>query len=226
MLAVEVVLVPGQVDPEVAERFSAEFWNERYSSQTRLWSGNPNKYLVSEVSGLSPGTALDVGCGEGADAIWLARQGWQVTGVNISTVALERARAHAAEAGPDIAGRTGWQQADVFAWAPGTDRYDLVSAQYMHPPSAVREKLFRGLAAAVQAGGSLLIVAHHPSDLQTTIPRPNMPDLFFTGDELAALVDPGAWDVVTNDAPGRDMQDPEGNTVTVHDTVFRAVRRG
>ncbi len=226
MLAVEVVLVPGHIDPEVAERFSAEFWDERYSSQDRLWSGKPNRYLVSEVAGLSPGAALDVGCGEGADVIWLAQQGWQVTGVNISTVALERARAHAAEAGPEIAGRTGWQQADIFAWAPEADRYDLISAQYMHPPSAVREKLFRGLGAAVRPGGSLLIVAHHPSDLQTTVPRPSLPDLFFTGDELAALVDPGAWDVVTNEARGRSVQDPEGQTVTIHDTVFRAVRRG
>ena len=226
MLAVEVVLVPGHIDPEVAERFSAEFWDERYSSQARLWSGKPNGYLVSEVAGLSPGAALDVGCGEGADVIWLAQQGWQVTGVDISTVALDRARAHAAEAGPEIAGRTGWQQADIFAWAPEADRYDLISAQYMHPPSAVREKLFRGLGAAVRPGGSLLIVAHHPSDLQTTVPRPSLPDLFFTGDELAALVDPGAWDVVTNEARGRSVQDPEGQTVTIHDTVFRAVRRG
>jgi SAM-dependent methyltransferase len=218
--------VTGQVDPEVAGRFSADFWNERYRSQTKLWSGNPNKYLVSEVSGLSPGAALDVGCGEGADAIWLAQQGWQVTGVDISTVALDRARAHAAEAGPETAGRIGWQQADVFAAVPEADRYDLVSAQYLHPPSAVREKLFRGLAAAVQPGGSLLIVAHHPSDLQTTIPRPNLPDLFFTGDELAGLLGPGGWDIVTNTAPGRTAQDPEGRTVTIHDTVFRAVRRG
>jgi SAM-dependent methyltransferase len=222
----EVVLVAGQVDPEVAERFSADFWNERYSSQTKLWSGNPNKYLVSEVSGLSPGAALDVGCGEGADAIWLAQQGWQVTGVDISTVALDRARAHAAGAGPEMAGRIGWQQADIFAWAPEADRYDLVSAQYMHPPSAVRERLFPALGSAVRPGGSLLIVAHHPSDLQTTIPRPNLPDLFFTGDELAALLGPGGWDTVTNTAPGRTAQDPEGRTVTIHDTVFRAVRRG
>jgi len=69
-------------------------------------------------------------------------------------------------------------------------------------------------------------VAHHPSDLQTTVPRPNLPDLFFTGDELAAPLDPGSWEIVTNDARGREATDPDGRTVTVHDTVFRARRRG
>ncbi len=213
------------MDPEMAERFSAEFWNERYSSQAKLWSGNPNRYLVSEASGLAPGDALDVGCGEGADAIWLAQQGWQVTGADISAVALDRARDHAADAGPEIPGRIRWLVTDIFHWIPDADDYDLVTAQYVHVPPPVREELFPRLATAVRPGGSLLIVAHHPSDLQTTIPRPNLPELFFTGDDLAALFDPDTWEIVTNEAPAREVTDPEGRPVTIRDTVFRARRR-
>jgi len=81
------------------------------------------------------------------------------------------------------------------------------------------------LAAAVVPGGSLLMVCHHPSDLQTTVPRPNMPELFFTGDDIAAELDPRQLAVITNAAPGRSVTDPEGNPVTVHDSVFRAMRR-
>ena len=213
-------------DPGVSERYTEEFWNERYGSHGSLWSGNPNRYLVSEVSGLAPGTALDAGCGEGADAIWLARQGWQVTGLDVSTVALQRAAAHAASAGAEIAGRIDWQHADLLTWEPGAARYDLASAQYMHLPPGLRESVFGHLAAAVAPGGTLLIVGHHPSDLQTTMRRPPLPELFFTGDDIAALLDPADWDIVTNAAPERSATDPDGQSVTLRDTVLRAQRHG
>src|ERR1039458_7951812 len=77
--------------------FTEQFWDERYRSRDHLWSGQPNQRLVEEVAGAAPGHALDVGCGEGGDAIWLARQGWTVTGVDVSSVALQRAAAHAAQ---------------------------------------------------------------------------------------------------------------------------------
>jgi SAM-dependent methyltransferase len=206
--------------------FGEAFWDERYSSAEALWSGNPNRYLVSEASDLHPGTALDVGCGEGADALWLAGRGWRVTGVDLSTVALGRAAGHAAQAGPGIAARTGWVHADLIGWDPGAARYDLVSSQYMHLPPGAREALFRALAGAVAPGGSLLVVGHHPSDLQTRMPRPQMPELLFTGEDIAALLDPGDWKVVTDEAPQRSAPDPEGRPVLIRDTVFRARRGG
>ena len=215
-----------QETPDVAEMFTEGFWNERYGTRHSLWSGNPNRNLVSEVSGLPAGEALDVGCGEGADSIWLAERDWRVTGVDISTVALGRAAGHAAQARPEIAGRITWEQVDIFSWDPGADRYDLVSVHYLHPPSAQRAPLVRRLAASVRPGGTLLIAGHHPSDLQTTIPRPALPDLFFTGDDIAALLDPGDWDIVTNKASGREATDPEGRVVTIHDAVIRARRHG
>jgi SAM-dependent methyltransferase len=208
----------------MSDPFSQESWDERYRSRSALWSRNPNAQLVTETGELAPGTALDVGAGEGADAIWLASRGWRVTAVDLSTVALERAAGHASAAGPDIAGRIEWVHEDVTSWDPGPGRYDLVSAQYIHLPLAARQAMLRHLTAAVAPGGSLLVVCHHPSDLQTTVPRPQMPELFFTGDDIAAGLDPGQWTIVTNAAPGRTATDPEGNEVTIHDAVLRAVR--
>jgi SAM-dependent methyltransferase len=200
------------------------FWDERYSGQAAVWSGNPNRYLVDEVAGLAPGWALDAGSGEGADAIWLAERGWRVTAVDFSGVALQRAAGHARQRGGDVAARIEWVRHDLTTWDPGPDRYDLVTAQYLHLSSATRRPLFGRLAAAVAPGGTLLIVGHHPSDLQTTVPRPQDPDRYFTGDEIASALEPGQWDIITDAAPQRSGTDPEGRTVTVHDTVFRARR--
>ena len=209
----------------MSDPFSQEAWDERYRSRDALWSGNPNPHLVAQASDLIPGHALDVGAGEGADAIWLAGRGWHVIAVDLSPVALERAHVHADQAGADIAKRINWVHGDVTSWDPGTGRYDLVSVQYMHLPPAPRKAMLEQLATAVAPGGSLLIVGHHPSDLQTTVRRPHTPELLFTGDDIAAGLDPGHWTIITNAAPGRTATDPDGNAVTVHDTVLRAMRR-
>jgi SAM-dependent methyltransferase len=205
----------------IDERFTARFWDERYGSANRIWSGDPNPQLVRETSDLEPGTALDAGCGEGADAQWLAGRGWQVTAMDVSAVALDRGAAHTA---PDIADRITWERADLTTWAP--DRtYDLVNAQFMQFPSALRQQVFARLAAAVSPGGTLLIVGHHPSDLQTTMPRPPEPDLFFTAEELAESLDPDTWDVIVAESRPRSAKDPDGREVTIHDAVLRARRR-
>jgi len=211
-------------DPtEVA--FDAAFWDERYRSADSLWSGKPNPQLVTEAADLAPGAALDVGSGEGADAIWLAERGWQVTAVDISTVALERGAAQAAVVGADVAARITWVQADVTGWTPNPDAYDLVTAQYMHLPSAERERLHRRLAASVAPGGILLVVGHHPSDMQTTVPRPQRPDLFFTGTDVVAALPADEWVVLADDARPRSTLDPDGNTVTIRDAVLKARRQ-
>lgn len=207
------------------ELFSAEFWDERYSSAHSLWSGNPNPQLIAEAGDLPPGSALDAGAGEGADAIWLARRGWQVTAVDISGVALERAAAHAAQAGQAVADRIAWRREDLLEWQPPERAYDLVTAQYLQAPTPIRQRVFARLAAAVATGGTLLIVGHHPSDMQTTMPRPPVPELFFTGDDLAAELGDG-WKIETNAAAPRSATDPEGQPVTIHDTVLRARRAG
>jgi 2-polyprenyl-3-methyl-5-hydroxy-6-metoxy-1,4-benzoquinol methylase len=220
----EVVTVTEKQAHVLPEQFDEAFWDERYRSHTALWSGNPNAHLVTEVANLTPGTALDVGCGEGADAIWLASSGWRVTAIDLSTVALQRGAANAEGAGADVAARIEWVHCDVTAWESGPERYDLVTAHYLHLLLAPRQAMVDRLAAVVAPGGTLLIVAHHPSDLETTMARPNIPDLFFTGDDIAAQLETDEWEIVTNAAPPRPATDPEGRTVTIHETVLRAHR--
>ena len=210
---------------DVATLLTQEYWDARYGSADRIWSGNPNPHLVQQVADLAPGTALDVGSGEGADAIWLAARGWQVTGLDVSTVALGRAAERAAHAGETVANRISWQQADLLSWDPAPGQFDLVSAQFMHLPQPAREALHRRLASAVRPGGTLLIVGHHPSDLETTVGRRNLPGLLFTADEIAAGLEPDAWRIVVADAPERQTLDPDGRPITIRDAVLRAERR-
>lgn len=207
----------------MTEKFTQEFWNERYRSRSHLWSGKPNPHLVSHVSELGGETALDVGSGEGADAIWLAGQGWRVTALDVSTVALERGASHAAKAGPGIARRINWLHEDLLVWkGPEPDSYDLVSSQFLHLPKEPRESLFRRLAASVSPGGTLLIVGHHPSDVPTTAPR-EMAALRFTASEVAALLDPNEWEIIVAASVERPTIDPGGHT---HDAVLQARRHG
>ncbi|MEJ7843947.1 MAG: class I SAM-dependent methyltransferase [Rubrobacter sp.] len=204
------------------EKFTQEFWDERYRSRSQLWSGKPNPHLVSHASELSGGTALDVGSGEGADAIWLAERGWQVTALDVSTVALRRGAWRAAEVGAEVARRIDWLREDLMTWkGPKANLYDLVSAQYMHLPKRPREALFRRLADSVSPGGTLLIVGHHPSDLPSTAPR-EVAALRFTASEVAASLDSPEWEILVAAAPERPTTNPGGHT---RDAVLRARRR-
>ncbi len=131
-------------------------WDERYTESDQMWSGEPNGALVAEVQGQQPGRVLDVGCGEGADAIWLAQQGWNVTALDVSGVALARARTVAKEVGVDVL----WLHAGLLEAALAPGGYDLVSAQY---PALLRmpdHRAGRALLQAVAPGGTLLFVHH------------------------------------------------------------------
>jgi SAM-dependent methyltransferase len=202
--------------------YDRESYEELYRSADALWSGRPNSQLVAEAADLPPGTALDVGSGEGADAIWLAERGWDVLGVDFATTALARAAAHAAAAG--VTDRTRWLQADVTTWIP-EEGFDLVSAQFLHLPPDPRRAVFARLAAAVNPGGTLLIVGHDFSDVAAGANRPPEPERFFTADEVVAGLDPEVWEVVTAEARPRPAHQHEGEHITVHDAVVRARRR-
>ena len=203
--------------------FDEDFWNERYRSSGQVWSGNPNPQLVAEVAGRAPGRALDVGCGEGADAIWLARNGWAVVAADISSVAVERGEQHARDTDPVAAARIEWRQADLLAQPPEPGSFDLVSVQFMQLPPQPRTRLFTALAAAVRAGGTLLVVGHHPSDLATGVARPPMPERFYSPQEIAALLD-DSWLVQVSEARPRPASTPDGAGVTIHDAVLVATR--
>ncbi len=205
--------------------FTQEYWDDRYRSADHLWSGQPNQQLVAQVDGLAPGEALDAGCGEGADAIWLASRGWTVTAVDISPVALERAAGHAAAQGAEVAGRISWQRQDLLVWAPAADRFDLVSAQFIHVPGDKLTSLHGRLSAAVRPGGTLLVVGHHADDLHVNVGRPDTLGLFPSAEEMAGVLDPGRWEILVATAVGRPAKDLDGQPVTVTDTVLRARRR-
>ncbi len=141
--------------PEPTPEEYEAYWDERYGEDDAgMWSGRPNGSLVAEVEGTEPGTVLDVGAGEGADAVWLAQQGWTVTAVEPSGVALGRARARALQAGVDVT----WVHAGILEMPGGTGQYDLVSAQYPAIPTG--DAAIEALLAAVAPGGTLLFVHH------------------------------------------------------------------
>jgi SAM-dependent methyltransferase len=140
--------------------FEPPAWNERYSGEGKIWSGNPNAQLVAEAADLAPGTALDVGCGEGGDVIWLARRGWTVTGADFSAAGLARAARNAEEAG--VAERTDWWQVDARDFDADGRAFDLVTSQYLHPPEGGMVDVVRRHAAADAPGVHLLIEGHAP----------------------------------------------------------------
>lgn len=201
-----------------------QIWDERYASRPALWSGEPNVNLVAEVETLPPGAALDVGCGEGGDAIWLAGKGWTVTAADISSVALARAREHARLSGASVAERITWVHANLAEWEPPRSTFHLVSAQYVHLREPLRQPVLRRLAAAVAPGGMLLVVGHDVTDLETPVPRPPDPQLYLAPGELAALLGGESWQVVRDAVVRRDVTGPAGETVAVGDAVFRARR--
>lgn len=201
----------------------ADFYEQLYRSRSAVWSGNPNPQLVREVADLAPGTALDVGCGEGADAIWLAERGWRVTAIDCSATAIARAAARAAELGPPLSERVEWLCADLAAWQPGERAYDLVSAQFFHTERAVRDVAFRRLAAAVAPGGTLLIVGHHPADIAAKAPQPIPLGPYFTAPEVAATLDPQGWEIVVAEDRERSAN-AAGQVASIRDVVLRARR--
>jgi SAM-dependent methyltransferase len=200
-------------------------FEEMYRATDALWSGRPNSQLVAEAADLPPGTALDVGCGEGADAVWLAGRGWRVTGVDFAATALARAAAGAAAVGEEVAARIEWVRADVTRWTPEPGGFDLVSAQFMHLPTEQRRALFARLTDAVRPGGQLLVVGHDFSDIEAGAHRPPEPDRFFTAQEVAASLDPAIWEVLVAESRPRPAHQHEGEDITVSDAVVRARRK-
>jgi 2-polyprenyl-3-methyl-5-hydroxy-6-metoxy-1,4-benzoquinol methylase len=206
-----------------AAMFTQQFWDERYAGSTRVWSGRPNQRLVENATDLAPATALDVGCGEGADVVWLAQQGWLATGVDVSQVAVDRAAAHAEESG--VGTRTSFHRVDVIGGQPLPGAYELVLAAYLHPPLPTFATTYGAVSAAVRPGGRLLVVAHHPADAGTGLRNPALAHLLFAPERLVTLLPEAEWEVEVAAAPTRAVTTSDGTTVTVTDTVVRALRR-
>ncbi|WP_045823538.1 class I SAM-dependent methyltransferase [Williamsia herbipolensis] len=207
-----------------------DFWNARYDEDDRVWSGDPNGALVDEMTDVAPGRALDLGSGEGDDARWLAARGWEVTAVDISSVAIDRARALGA------AGSITWERRDVAVDGPPSGPFDLVSMQYFPMMRVEGDGPMRALLDVVAPGGTLLWVAHdmtdihrhqaeHAANATDDEPRwrgPDLDSIYHTDHVVALLGD--EWAVVRNELRPRRHSGVGGGAHHVNDVVLRAAR--
>lgn len=200
---------------------TAEHWDARYSGE-QVWSGNPNEALVAETLDLTPGRALDVGCGEGADAVWLARQGWQVTALDISAKAVQLTQRLAAQAGVPVEGVA----SGLMDAALPVASFDLVSAMYpalLRTPAAEAEQRLLDLVAP---GGTLLVVHHADIDREHALAHGHDPDDYVSPEDVRdRAVDQGGWDVIADER--RDRTNIAGGAGAHHktDQIVRLRRR-
>ena len=197
-------------------------WEQVRAGSTADHEVPPNPYLVDEVSDLRPGTALEAGCGEGAEAMWLARAGWNVTAADIADEPLARAAGRAAAQG--LGDQVQWVQADLSSWEP-SETFDLVTTHYAHP-AMPQLAFYDRLSAWVAPGGSLLIVGHLHTDHSAHHDHHPPAEASVTAVSITERLDPETWDVVTAEEHTRTLDAPEGGQVTLQDVVVRAVRRG
>ncbi|MFV1999929.1 MAG: class I SAM-dependent methyltransferase [Acidimicrobiia bacterium] len=160
---------------------NSAMWDERYGEADLVWSAEPNLFLPPLVEGMTPGTALDVACGEGRNAVWLARQGWSVTGVDFSAVGIDKARQIAGDTHVD------WFVDDATTYMPGKT-FDLVVIFYLHLPEQQVAAAFEQAVAALAPGGTLFAVGHALSNLTDGYGGPPMPEILWSEDRIALLL--------------------------------------
>lgn len=206
----------------------AKDWDARYGSG-RLWSTEPNRWVVQEMSGVTPGRAIDVACGEGRNAIWLAEQGWSVVAIDFSVVALDRGRQTAAEAeatlGPlDI----DWVAADITADGTVTSQYDLALVSYVQLEAYERTPLLRAAARTLAPGGMLLVIAHDSTNLEEGYGGPQDSANLYTAKDIATdlqdMISSGRLVVERADRVAREVDTEDGPRVA-WDALFRAQRK-
>ena len=217
----------------VTHSFDKQYWDEHWRESAGRPTP-PNPYLEEQLAGLTPGTALDAGCGTGAEAVWLAAHGWTVTGADLSPHALREAAALASAAG--VLDRVRWVEADLTDWEP-EGRFDLVVTNYAHPAIPQLE-FYRRIADWVAVGGTLLIVGHlhgHVSDVRHSAPdhadgNPHDHDGGHAPEEATvtladtvAVLDPDRWTIDAAEQRRRSLNVPE-RELSLHDLVVRATR--
>lgn len=193
-------------------------WDTRYAGSERLWSISPNVFLVEEVAGLPPGRALDLAAGEGRNAVWLAEKGWEVTAVDFSGVAAERTRELAEARGVSV----DMVVADVTAWTPPPETFDLVVVLYLHLAESDRRNVLARAVRALRPGGTVLVVGHDVENIEHGYGGPQEASILYDPDVISAELDGLA--VVTARRAERVVE-VEGGIRAALDTVVRAVRR-
>jgi SAM-dependent methyltransferase len=196
----------------------AEAWDERYAATELVWSAGPNQFVETECADLTPGRALDLAAGEGRNAIWLARQGWAVTAVDFSQVALDKGR----EVARDV--EVEWVCADATTWQR-EEAYDLAVVAYLQLATDERRAAVRNAFASLAPRGTLLVVAHDSSNLTEGTGGPQDPSVLYTAADVLADLDGAAYDVVRADRVEREVAGPDGSE-TALDSLVRLVRRG
>jgi SAM-dependent methyltransferase len=199
-----------------------KFWEQHYGRADRIWSGRVNARLIEVASELKPGRALDLGCGEGADAMWLAEHGWQVVAVDVSAIALQRATTDARQR--NLLDRIQFQHHDLSESFPD-GIFDLVSAHYLHSPVRLeRGVVLRRAAERLTPGGVLLIVDHSSTPPWSRHKHHDLPGI----EEVLASLPPDSdhWHHVRAEAVEREAVGPDGQVATVTDNVIALWRAG
>jgi len=192
-----------------------EDWDRRYAQPGSVWSARPNRFLVAEVGDLAPGRALDLACGEGQNAVWLAGLGWTVVGIDFSSVAIDKARARAAREDLDVE----FVCCDLVDYRPEARVSDLVVLLYLHLPSSERRVVLERAAGAVAPGGTLLVIGHDTLNMTEGVGGPSDPDIHFTPDDLVPELQ--GLEIVKAE---RVLRDVEGESRPAIDALVRARR--
>lgn len=211
-----------------------EYWEDRYGGDAPVWSGRVNATLAAVVGALKPGQALELGCGEGGDAIWLAQNGWRVTAVDISPTAIARARTAATDRGIDES-QVRWVTADLASWSE-PDGYDLVTASFLHSDVELpRTEILRNAASQVAPGGRLLIISHasrppwaptHEQAAHEGEGHHHHHDFKTPAEEIDALeLADGQWETALAETRMRQATGPDGQEAELEDGVVLLVRR-
>lgn len=195
----------------------ADDWNRRYGGADFLWTAQANRVLMAEAEAVRPGRALDIGCGEGRNAVWLATKGWVVTGVDFSSVGLEKARRLADAQGVEVE----WVLADLRTYHPARQAYDLVIVLYLHLGPEDRPAVHGAAASALAPGGTMVVLGHDTSNLTDGYGGPQDPALLFTPDDVVG--DLATLSIVKAERVFRRVPTEAGERVAV-DALVRAVR--
>jgi SAM-dependent methyltransferase len=190
-------------------------WDRRYAGSELIWSAEPNRFFAGEVADLAPGRALDLGCGEGRNAVWLAERGWEVTAVDFSQVGLDKAARLAEERGVCVE----WVLADLREYVPPAGAFDLVALLYLHVPAADRQAIHARAAQALAGGGVLLVVGHDATNPEHGHGGPQDPAILFTPEELVA--DVPELDIERAERVRRPVETADGRVHAI-DAVLRA----
>jgi 2-polyprenyl-3-methyl-5-hydroxy-6-metoxy-1,4-benzoquinol methylase len=195
-------------------------WDLRYAGRELVWTSEANRFLVQEAARLPPARALDLACGEGRNAVWLAERGWEVTGVDFSRVGLEKARQLEEARGV----HADWIEADLLDYRPEAQAFDLVLVLYLQVSEAQRTPILRNAAGAVAADGLFLLVGHDRSNIEHGHGGPQDPAVLYTAEDVVANLTGTGLRIERAERVNRPVETLDGARVAL-DALVRAARR-